>query len=325
MVVLAAIGPFWGQAEQPTADLSSLDLSELLEVTIDDPKMFYEHSDGDGKGVIQEKPKPGLIFNYSYSYVENEGYQQGRRTLSDQDVVALFPVVPVQITQQAHLFSLAFVPNENWAIQATLPYLHQSTFHLRRNGAPFVLDSEGIGDVSIQAIRNWRLGNDAIVYAGFGFGIPTGSTSETGDTPRGPNSQLPYAMQLGSGTWDLKPTVGGTKQLGPKASTGLSFSSVVRLGTNERSYTLGNRFQGELWYSHDVTEWLSLEPRITGIYWEEIAGQDPEVTLGIAPVAEPFNYGGWRIDAGLAAQVRMPGLRNRVSLSFRQTPRFTKI
>ena len=40
--------------------------------------------------------------------------------------------------------------------------------------------------------------------AGAGISVPTGSIDEEGDTPRAPgNQQLPYTMQLGSGTWDV--------------------------------------------------------------------------------------------------------------------------
>ncbi|MFT5471641.1 MAG: hypothetical protein ACI8UO_006778, partial [Verrucomicrobiales bacterium] len=207
--VLAA--PAW--AESPTADLASMDLNQLLQVDIgaqiavtpqnvdvtDIPNLeelaAADIPGGAGLGI--------LVVSYHYRHVINEGYRQGTNTLSDADVLRLFPVVPVEITQEAHILSIALVQKKDWIFQATVPFLSQSTFHLSSKVAPFTLDSQGIGDVTLEANRVFSHSNDnSRSYIGLGLGLPTGSIEEKGDTPRGPGSQLPYAMQLGSGTFD---------------------------------------------------------------------------------------------------------------------------
>jgi hypothetical protein len=247
--------------------------------------------------------------------VINEGYRQGTNTLSDADVLKFFPVVPVEITQEAHILSIALVQKKDWIFQATVPFLSQSTFHLSTKVPPFTLDSQGIGDVTLEANRVFSHSNDnGRNYIGLGLGLPTGSIEEKGDTPRGPGSQLPYAMQLGSGTFDIKPSAGWSVPVGHQGAAGLDFSSVVRLGTNDREYSLGHRFELDAWYSHEVTDWLRIRSEVDLIWWGEIDGQDPEVTLGIAPVAEPFNYGGFRVDVGVTAQIDIPNTRGFLEL-----------
>jgi hypothetical protein len=256
-----------------------------------------------------------LVVSYHYRHVINEGYRQGTNTLSDADVLRLFPVVPVEITQEAHILSIALVQKKDWIFQATVPFLSQSTFHLSSKVAPFTLDSQGIGDVTLEANRVFSHSNDnSRSYIGLGLGLPTGSIEEKGDTPRGPGSQLPYAMQLGSGTFDIKPSAGWSVPVGHQGAAGLDFSSVVRLGTNDREYSLGHRFELDAWYSHEVTDWLRIRSEVDLIWWGEIDGQDPEVTLGIAPVAEPFNYGGFRVDVGVTAQIDIPNTRGFLEL-----------
>ncbi len=56
----------------------------------------------------------------------------------------------------------------------------------------------GRGDVRQRQQREANLG--LTLY------FPTGSIDERGATPMGPNMQLPYPMQLGSGTYDLEPS-----------------------------------------------------------------------------------------------------------------------
>lgn len=69
------------------------------------------------------------------------------------------------------------------------------------------------------------------VHLNIGVSLPTGSTSETGTilAPNGtrPTVRLPYAMQLGSGTYDLLPgiTYNGGQGL---AKWGAQLAGVIR-------------------------------------------------------------------------------------------------
>lgn len=254
-------------------------------------------------------PDGKFTFGYQYRHVLSEGYYQGSNELSDLEVLALFPVVPTEITQQAHLFSIGYIANAKWAFQVTIPRLYQSTFHIRRGGDPFTLTSKGIGDITTQVLRSFHLDSGTYVYAGFGLGLPSGTLTAKGDTPRGRNTQLPYAMQLGSGTVDVKPSLGMAKVLGDRADFGADIHGVIRLGENDRDYTLGNLLELDAWYAYDITTWLRLRPEIGFRVWGDIDGMDPDVSLGIAPVAEPDNYGGSRLDASLAAQLLLTDQR----------------
>lgn len=315
----------FARAETPTADLASMDLSQLLQVEIGTPisstPPVVVANPGNAADpvpdieqvVANEIPgNSGLgkwVVGYSFRHAINEGYRQGTTNLSDADTLKLFPVVPVEIIQEAHLLSFGFMPNEKWAFQATVPFLYQSTFHLSTRVDPFTLESKGVGDVTVEALRLLDRGDGERAFLGLGLGIPTGTIEAKGDTPRGPNSQLPYAMQLGSGTFDLKPSAGWSKPVGHNGHAGVDFFGVVRLGSNDRDYTLGHRFELDAWYQHKICDGVRIKPEVDVIWWSAIAGKDPDVTRGIAPVAEPENYGGFRVDLGLTAQVDIPNTR----------------
>ncbi len=79
--------------------------------------------------------------------------------------------------------------------------------HLNMMGVPFTTESTGIGDIGAAALISLinRDRHRLILNAGMTF--PSGSIDRTDMTPvsGGDNVLLPYPMQLGSGTWDLKP------------------------------------------------------------------------------------------------------------------------
>lgn len=284
-----------GQAEQPTADLASMDLQQLLQVSIGDPVRPRQAEGADLPSLeeLAAQDLPGgeglgkLVVAYHYRHILSEGYRRGRNDLTDQQVLGLYPVVPVEITQEAHILSVGWLAGENWSIQATVPFVRQSTYHLSTKVAPFTLDSEGIGDVSVESHHAWTGREGARTYVGIGLGLPTGTIEAKGDTPRGPNSQLPYAMQLGSGTFDFKPSLGWSKQVGSNGVMGVDLTSAIRLGKNDRDYSLGDRAEIDVWYSHNVTDWLRLRPEVDVMWWGEIDGQDPEVTSASLRWATP--------------------------------------
>jgi hypothetical protein len=86
-----------------------------------------------------------------------------------------------------------------------VPYVDSAMKHLNQAGVNFTTKSKGIGDVSLLGMyRILRSGNHEFLVSG-GVSLPTGSIDKTDTTPAGPNRPLPYAMQPGSGTFDLLP------------------------------------------------------------------------------------------------------------------------
>ena len=73
------------------------------------------------------------------------------------------------------------------------------------------------------------------VLVGAGISFPTGSIDKKDDTPAAPDQQLPYPMQLGSGTFDLLPGLTYLGQAG-KLGWGAEAMATLRLGENSNDY-----------------------------------------------------------------------------------------
>ena len=111
-----------------------------------------------------------------------------------------------------------------------------------------------------------------------GFSLPTGSIDEKGRTPKDANvdTQLPYTMQLGSGTYDIKPSIVYSGVAGDW-TYGANLNMTLRTGKNDRDYRLGNVYQAGIWTRYALTDWIQPSFRIDGVVWDEISGEDDTI------------------------------------------------
>jgi hypothetical protein len=139
-----------------------------------------------------------------------------------------------------------------------------------------------------------------------GLSAPTGNVGvKFRDTHRLDAGYEDYGMQLGSGTWDFKPSLTYTGQKNPW-SWGGQLNSTVRLENKNRSgYRLGDVYQATAWTSYSVVEGLSVSVR--GLYTQEgsIHGDFAGTFNKLGPNDYTGNYGGrfWDVGFGLTAVI----------------------
>lgn len=185
------------------------------------------------------------------------------------------------------------------------------------NGArEFTTRSDGVGDIALTGLFRLLRKGGWNAHAGMGLSFPLGNIWEKDIVP-GPGGRqsrlLPPAMQLGSGTWDLLPSLTVTRQ-GKWWSTGLQGTGVVRLGTNGRGYRLGNVAGANFWYSVAPARWISLSA-LAAYKWEgQLEGTPSGLLLNppfapsrrTVPTAFGENYGGHRLDLGAGLNLLVP-------------------
>lgn len=206
-----------------------------------------------------------------------------------------FMVAPTSMTMEMHMFGAMYAATDDLTVMAMFPYLRKSMDHITNMGVKFTTKSEGLGDIRLTGLYKLFEQDGHYVHLNTGLSFPTGSTDKKDDTPTGSNQNLPYPMQLGSGTLDLLP---GVTYLFQKDnwSWGTQGTGVVRLGRNSEGYSLGDRLALTVWGQRKLTDCLSTSLRVNGQVWEKIDGDDSDLTPTMVPTADPANSGGKRID-----------------------------
>ena len=287
--------PQWAAANRPPGYLADISLSELLEIRVENSDDDAEH---DQVHTLDSLTSPSrFALWHRYKEVRFEGYKDGTNALSNTEVLQQFPVLPTVIDQEAHIFGLNYRHSNRLDFTISIPHLYQSTQHIRRSGGPFTLKSDGFGDLSVTGnYAAIRYGTTAVVISA-GITAPTGTIDAKGDTPRGKNTQLPYAMQIGSGSWALNPGITYATAKG-LWGLGATLGAVVHLDENKRHYTLGDQKSLTLWTDRELNSRVKFGAHLRAEAWGDIDGQDPDVNPLTAPVAYPGAYGGSQIKVG---------------------------
>lgn len=306
--------PTMGQTSP--SDLADASLAELLDMELEDWQ-------GPGQG-------PRLRFGYHYVRSAFAGYRSGTTELADDAVLfepatgelrtaENFPVLPTEIVQEAHVLDASYQLVDALALGVTLPIIRQSTDHVSviEGYDAFTIASSGIGDPVVQGVGTLLATAHHALQLNLGISVPLGSIDEVGDTPRAPgDQQLPYTMQVGSGTWDLPL---GLTWSGQSAGAipligGLQGQGKLRSGRNRRGYRLGDRGMLAAWIGVQPVPWLEPSLKLSGVAWGRIVGEDTEITVPgafayPAPVTDPARFGGRTLVPSLGLAATIPGAR----------------
>lgn len=275
--------------------------------------------------------KGEYMFSYRYMRMDMEGNRIGTDSVSPQTIVTTQPnrffgtpgqpptlrVVPTEMTMDMHMFGMMFAPSDNVTLMFMLPFVEKSMDHITFAGGMgtsilggFTTESEGLGDPRVTAlVRLWDRGHHHL-HANLGLSLPAGSITQTGRVlaPNGmmPTLRLPYAMQLGTGTFDALPGLTYTGRRND-LSWGLQYRASIPLeDENDQGYRWGDKHGLTGWLAYEWAPWISTSLRADAVTQDAIHGIDPRI---VAPVqtADPDNYGGDRVD--LALGVNLVGQR----------------
>ena len=285
--------------------------------------------------------KGEFMLSYRYMGMSMDGNRDDTKDLSLDDVHNQgYRVAPKSMDMDMHMIGGMYAPTNDLTLMLMLNYLDTTMDHSMRmqamptntnmgmaNESPIHMHSEfttqgkGMGDTTIGGLyRLWGDGNRNLLL-NLGLSLPTGDIDVKDTTPMstGNDVQLPYPMQLGSGTYDVLPGLTYTS-LGDKHSWGAQGIATLRTGTNDNGYTLGDRIKLNAWYARPFANSFSWSIRTQYENWGNIDGRDenlPEMMVNIVPTADPSRRAGQRMDLALGINWIIPGkLTNRLALEW---------
>jgi hypothetical protein len=269
--------------------------------------------------------KGEFMVSYRFMRMHMDGNRKRTHDVSVPQVLELYGVAPTEMDMDMHMFGLMWAPSDRVTLMGMFPFVKTSMDHVTRMGLPFTTEATGIGDIGVGALVDlWTSQrNQLLVNAGMTF--PTGSIDRTGFTPASvlsstppSTTQLPYPMQLGSGTWDLKPGLTYNGHIS-WLSWGAQSIATFRMGSNEQGYRKGHEYFVTGWGAWKALDWMSVSARLDWRQWFDYAGRDTRL-MGPpyrVETADPKLRGGRRLDIGPGINFVVPGTKlKNVRLAF---------
>ena len=274
-----------------------------------------------------------VMFSYRFMHMDMGGNRIGTDSVTPDQIATTIPnrffgnpgqpptlrIVPTEMRMDMHMLGAMYAPTDWVTLIAMGSYITREMDHITYQGGMgttqrggFRTTSEGIGDITLGGLfplakrhRHYE------VVARAAVSIPTGSTTKTDDilTPMGgtPSVRLPYPMQIGSGTWDLKPALtyrgyADDQNIG----WGLQYDGTIRLGEGDQGFSYGDIHEVTAWVSYEPAYWISLSGRLAARTTGRVDGIDPMI-MGPVQTANPDFQGGERIDAFLGVNLAGQG------------------
>ncbi|MCG6970763.1 MAG: alpha amylase [Gammaproteobacteria bacterium] len=281
-----------------------------------------------GSHIHHQHSKGGFMFELRYMHMDMEGLLDGTDSVDTRDISGAqmsatgpmkdprFPymMAPTEMTMDMVMAMAMYGFTDRLTGMVMLNYLSNEmdmVMHMYMStGMPMgdmtgSMDTSGIGDTRVGAMYNIN----KKFMGSLALSLPTGSIDEktdmimtgtnivNGNPMRTENlgMQAPYGMQLGSGTYDLIPSVTYKDEMG-NSGWGSQFEYTYRIGENDNKYTLGDKAELTAWYVHKVGGFVHLSGRLDYLNWQGIEGQDPNLNPMMAPTSDPDATGGQRLD-----------------------------
>jgi hypothetical protein len=232
--------------------------------------------------------------------------------VSPDRVLTDYVVAPTRMTSTMHMLSGMIGLSESVNAMIMIPVTHRAMTHVTRAGGSFETSATGLGDLTLVVHRSARFSEALSYQVGLGVGLPTGSTSIDGVTPMSDPSRvvLPYPMQLGSGSFELRPDLSVAGSL-DAVSVGTALSANLRVSENGRGYRNGNSYSARTWVTTAVAGAHTASGSIGYAEWGDIRGEDPALagSAAIVPTANTALRGGREVQGALEVNLFSTGAR----------------
>lgn len=275
-----------------------------------------------GDDIYHTHPAGMWMVTYKLMHMNMSGLRSGTSDVGPDSVgynrgkPYNYMMIPTDMTMDMHMFMLMYGITDRLTVMAMANYQVNSMGMLMDMGPGKMITREdpmstrGLGDTELRGIYKIN----KYLNGSLGLSLPTGDIDQTIVMMR-KVYRAPYDMQLGSGTYDLKPALTySALSDDAKWNWGAQAMYTYHIDKNKNDYSLGDNFKATGWLQRafgPLSSWVRLAYNDTG----RIKGKDSEIDKLIHPVmgmgmgaptpdADPNNYGGQRLDGliGLSLQ-----------------------
>jgi hypothetical protein len=270
-------------------------------------------------GVMVDHMHEAGEFMLGYRYMTarwGSTMRNGKERVDDAALAAAgFSMAPDSMVMDMHMLDLMYAP-AGWLTLMLMPQYMSMDMTMRAvegavphddhgghggEGGSHAHGTAGIGDTVLSALFRLVAREGHRLHGGLGVSIPTGAVDEKGSDGR----FVHYGMQLGSGTWDLLPSLTYAGNSGAW-SWGAQASAIVRLeDANDSGFRFGDQYQGTLWISRRISDAISASGRIVHTTQGAVGGHYNGPHNHASPPDLQANYGGELTEIGLGLNLAL--------------------
>lgn len=230
-----------------------------------------------------------LMLSYRFMGMAMNGLLDGTGTVSTEDALLHYQMVPTTMKMQMHSFGAMFAPHDSVTFMAMTSYrsnfMEMEGAHTHTTGGhdhPVghqEMESVGLGDLRLSALIPLLNASNADLILNAGVSIPTGAIDVEGTHGGDELIVLPYPMQLGSGSFELRPAVTFSEMNG-SWSYGAQAHAAIPLNENSRGYRMAPTVGLTLWGARKLNDWLSISVRGWIQNWGNITTSAEHTEMG---------------------------------------------
>ena len=226
-----------------------------------------------------------MMFSYRSIEMAMDGLQDGN-AIPIEETLDDYLMVPIRMQMRTRMFGAMFAPHDRITLMAMMSYrnnfIEMKGAHLHSPGGDGAVGHHhiignpsgtiaGLGDIKFAARIPLINAANANLRLNAGVSIPTGSIISARGTYTSSSgvSGLHYPMQLGSGSFELRPGLTFAATYGAW-SYGAQARGAIRLNKNKRDYRLAPAIGSTLWSTRRLNDSLSIYLRGSFENWGNI-------------------------------------------------------
>ena len=246
------------------------------------------------------------MLSYRYDYMNMKGNRNGTNNLSTADVLSDYMMSPSKMSMKMHMVGAMYGVNDKLTLMAMGNFMTNSMKMIdgMNNDQTTSQNISGFGDTTLNAMYGFFKDSNSHAQFNLGVSLPTGSIKRNDQ-----GSRLPYAMQLGSGSYELLPGLSYTG-FQDSYSYGAQTNGQFRLNYNNSGYKLGDSYNATLWTAKKLNEAFSVSSRLNYTITQKTKGYsealNTEHHLMMSPTNNSTYSGGRRLDFLLGVNFIVP-------------------
>ncbi len=244
--------------------------------------VFYSNSFASKKasdhapiGVMRDHvhKKGKIMTNYRFSYMKMKGLRSGNNNVQTGDALNDFMATPTEMSMRMHMIGAMYGVDDNFTLSAMSGFIEKTMNNYSSRGFEFKGEGSGIADLKLNSFYQFYKKQNNRAQINLGLSVPIGSIDEKNNS-----SNLPYPMQIGSGSYEFLPGLSYSGNLA-KLSYGAQVNGVFRLNGNDNGYKFGDSYNLTSWIAKDLSRQISVSSRLDYNKVEAIEGLDPTLDV----------------------------------------------